>query len=226
MPREGYQEQLDELREDVLYMSEVVCDRLQTGLDALEKKDDDLARNVIDGDDEINQLYLDLERECVNLLALQQPVAGDLRFIAASFKIITDLERVGDLAVNLGEYAIEAEQDLAPDVDVQSIGDSVVEMNKQAIEAYAEEDTELCYTIGERDDEVDMMCQDASDTVMRNLIEREIDDETSEAEIEGLMRDVSRLLLTIRDLERVGDHAVNIAARTLYMVDNDDALIY
>lgn len=226
MPREGYQEKLDELQEDVLYMSEVVLDRLQTGLDALEKKDEELAREVIEGDDEINQLYLDLERECVNLLALQQPVAGDLRFIAASFKIITDLERVADLAVNLGEYAIEAEQDLAPDVDVQSIGDVVVDMNKQAMAAYIDEDTDLCYDIGDRDDEVDAMCQDASDTVMRNLIEREIDDETTEAEIESLMRDVSRLLLTIRDLERVGDHAVNIAARTLYMVDNDDALIY
>jgi len=226
MPREGYQEKLDELQEDVLYMSEVVLDRLQTGLDALEKKDDDLAEEVIHGDDEINQLYLDLERECVNLLALQQPVAGDLRFIAASFKIITDLERVADLAVNLGEYALEAEQDLAPDVDVQAIGEAVVEMNEQAMDAYTDEDTDLCYAIGDRDDEIDMMCQDASDTVMRNLIEREIDDETTEAEIESLMRDVSRLLLTIRDLERVGDHAVNIAARTLYMVDNDDALIY
>jgi len=226
MPREGYQEKLEELQEDVLYMSEVVLDRLQTGLDALEKKDDELAREVIEGDDEINQLYLDLERECVNLLALQQPVAGDLRFIAASFKIITDLERVADLAVNLGEYAIDAEQDLAPDVDVQAIGDAVVEMNEQAMDAYTDEDTDLCYAIGDRDDEVDMMCQDASDTVMRNLIEREIDDDTTDEEIESLMRDVSRLLLTIRDLERVGDHAVNIAARTLYMVDNDDALIY
>ncbi|CCQ32906.1 Phosphate-specific transport system accessory protein PhoU [Halorhabdus tiamatea SARL4B] len=226
MPREGYQEKLDELQEDVLYMSEVVFDRLRTGLDALEKKDDELAREVIEGDDEINQLYLDLERECVNLLALQQPVAGDLRFIAASFKIITDLERVADLAVNLGEYAIEAEQELALDVDVQAIGEAVVEMNEQAMTAYTERDGDLCYAIGDRDDEVDAMCQDASDTVMRGLIEREIDEETSEEEIESLMRDVSRLLLTIRDLERVGDHAVNIAARTLYMVDNDDALIY
>jgi len=226
MPREGYQEKLDELQEDVLYMSEVVLDRLRTGLDALEKKDDELAEEVIHGDDEINQLYLDLERECINLLALQQPVAGDLRFIAASFKIITDLERVADLAVNLGEYAIEAEQDLTPDVDVQSIGEAVVEMNEQAMAAYTDEDSDLCYAIGDRDDEVDTMCQDASDTVMRNLIEREIDEETSEVKVEELMRDVSRLLLTIRDLERVGDHAVNIAARTLYMVDNDDALIY
>ncbi|WEL20767.1 phosphate signaling complex protein PhoU [Halorhabdus sp. BNX81] len=226
MPREGYQEKLDELQEDVLYMSEVVFDRLQTGLDALEKKDDELAEEVIHGDDEINQLYLDLERDCVNLLALQQPVAGDLRFIAASFKIITDLERVADLAVNLGEYAIDAEQDHGPDVDVQAIGEIVVEMNEQAMAAYTDEDSELCYAIGDRDDEVDAMCQDASDTVMRNLIEREIDEDTTDEEIESLMRDVSRLLLTVRDLERVGDHAVNIAARTLYMVDNDDALIY
>ena len=114
MPRESYQEQLDALREDVLYMSEIVLERLRMGLDALERKDEDLAWGVIDGDDEVNGLYLDLERDCIDLLALQQPVAGDLRFIAASFKIITDLERVGDLATNLGEYTLDAQRDMYP----------------------------------------------------------------------------------------------------------------
>ena len=93
MPREGYQEQLDGLWEDVLYMSEVVLERLRMGLEALAHKDEELAWEVIEGDDEINQLYLELEGDCIDLLALQQPVASDLRFIAASFKIITDLER-------------------------------------------------------------------------------------------------------------------------------------
>ena len=95
MPRESYQEQLDTLREDVLYMSEIVLERLRLGLDALARKDEATAREVIEGDDEINRLYLDLEGSCIGLFALQQPVAGDLRFIASSFKIITDLERIG-----------------------------------------------------------------------------------------------------------------------------------
>jgi phosphate transport system protein len=226
MAREGYQEKLAALREDVLYMSEVVLERLRTGLDALEHKDDDLAWEVIEGDDEINQLYLDLEQDCIDLLALQQPVAGDLRFIAASFKIITDLERIGDLATNLGDYTLEAERDVFPEVDIQDIGNETIGMVERAMEAYDREDSEACIAISEDDDDLDARCERASETVVRDLIERQVGDSIGEAEIERLMADVSRLLLTIRDLERVGDHAVNIAARTMYMVENDDQLIY
>jgi len=224
MPREEYQEKLEQLREDVLYMSEIVLERLQMGLNALERKDEELAWDVIEGDDEINQMYLDLEKQCIDLIALQQPVAGDLRFIAASFKIITDLERIADLATNLGDYTLDAERDMVPDVDIQAIGDEVIEMVEDAMGAYANEETEFCYAIAEHDDEVDKMCEDASEIVARDLIER--DSVENEAEIQCVMQDVYRLLLTIRDLERVGDHAVNIAARTLYMVESDDDLLY
>jgi len=226
MARKGFQQQLSELREDVLYMSEIVLERMRMGLDALETKDESLAREVIEGDHEINELYLELERDCIDLFALQQPVAGDLRFIAASFKIITDLERVADLATNLGEYTLQAGRDLYPDVDIQGIGDAVIEMIEQAMTAYADEDAEACFEIDDHDDEIDKLCEDASSTVVRDLIETEIDETSSDADIEDLMSEVSRLLLTIRDLERVGDHAVNIAARTLYMLENSDELIY
>jgi phosphate transport system protein len=205
-------------------MSEVVRERLTMGLDALEQKDEDLAWEVIEGDHEINELYLELEQQCIDLIALQQPVAGDLRFIAASFKIITDLERIADLATNLGDYTLDAEQNLTPDVDIQSIGDLTVEMVEDAMKAYAGENTDRCYEIADRDDEIDDLCADASERVVRNLIERE--DLEDEDEVERLMQDVYRLLLTIRDLERVGDHAVNIAARTYYMVESDDDLLY
>ena len=226
MARKSYQERLEELREDTLYMSEVVLERLRMGLSALEDKDEQLAMEVIRGDDEVNQLYLDLEQDCTNLLALQQPVAGDLRLIAASFKIITDLERIGDLATNLGDYTLDAQRDVFPEVDVQTLGTTAGQMVEDAMSAYANEDTDACFKIADRDDEMDAMCEAASETVVRDLIEREVDADTTEADVERLMADVSRLLLTIRDLERVGDHAVNIAARTLYMVENDDELIY
>jgi len=224
MPRESYQERLEELQEDVLYMSEVVLERFRLGLDALEQKDEELAWEVIEGDGEINEMYLELEQDCVDLLALQQPVAGDLRFIAASFKIITDLERVGDLATNLGDYTLDAHESRFPDVDVQAIGDLAREMLEDAMVAYAEADVDACRDIAERDDELDQLCTDASRAVVRDLIERELDGD--DVNVEDLLVDVSRLLLTIRDLERIGDHAVNVAARTLYMVENDDELLY
>src|SRR6056297_2191900 len=223
MARDSYQEQLEGLREDVCYMGEVVMERLRMGLDALDRKDEALAREVIEGDYEVNQMYLELEQQCIDLLALQQPVASDLRFIAASFKIITDLERIADLAVNLGEYTLDATRDLFPDVDIQEMGVVTLDMVDDAVQAYDREDIEACRELATRDDDVDDFAERASEIVVRDLIERELEDHS---EVESLLQDVSRLLLTIRDLERVGDHAVNIAARTLYMVENDDELIY
>jgi phosphate transport system protein len=225
MPRQEYQDSLSNLREDVLYMSEIVAERLRSGLDALERKDDALAESVVDGDGEINRMYLDLESECVDLIALQQPVASDLRFIAASFKIITDLERIGDLAVNLAEYAIQADRDVFPEVDIQQIGVETLEMLDAATAAYADEDVDACYAVADRDDDVDAMCEAASSTVVRDLIAGDSFD-AQPADAEAYMEDISRLLLTVRDLERVGDHAVNIAARTLYMIEDDSKLLY
>jgi phosphate transport system protein len=224
MARTDYRSSLEELRDDVLYMSEVVAERLRMGLDALERKDERLAREVIESDGEINDMYLELEGTCVDLIALQQPVAGDLRFIIASFKIITDLERIADLAVNLGGYTLDAERDLFPDVDMQRIGRTTLEMLDDAMSAYADEEVDLCYGVADSDDEVDAMCEAASELVVRDLIESDYLGE--DENIESLMQDVSRLLLTIRDLERVGDHTVNVAARTLYMAENDDELLY
>lgn len=226
MPRVAYQSALDSLREDVLYMSELVVDRFRLALTALEQKDEALARDVIDGDDEINELYLELESDCVDLIALQQPVASDLRFIAASFKILTDLERVGDLAANLADYSLTADHDVFPEVDIQTIGTVVGEMVEDAMVAYAEGDTALCYALAERDNTVDERCVEASETVVSELLRRDDLSATADFDDEQLLADVSRLLLTVRDLERVGDHAANIAARTVYMVENDADLLY
>ncbi len=224
MPRNEYQSQLADLRTEVLEMSELVAERLEMALRALETNDHELAQQVIDGDSEINQQYLDLEKQCTDLIALQQPVAGDLRFIAASFKIITDLERIADLATNLGGYVTDGETNIFPQIDIQELGTVTLEMLDEAMTAYAEDDTELCYAVDDRDDDLDYLSEQASDTVVRELIESE--QMNPDDNIEQFMEDVSRFLLTIRDLERIGDHAVNIAARSLYMIENNDKLIY
>ncbi|WP_137289356.1 phosphate signaling complex protein PhoU [Natronorubrum halophilum] len=224
MARNEYQQQLADLRERVLEMSDLVCRRLERALEALETKDDELADQIIAGDHEINELYLDLEQTCIELLALQQPVAGDLRFIAASFKISTDLERIGDLAVNLGEYTKQAERERYSEIDIAYIGEQTIEMVEAAMAAYEADDATTTRDIAAMDDEIDALCEGASEIVVRDLLELET--AVEEFGDEALLEDVSRMLLTVRDLERVGDHAVNIAARTLYMVENDDELIY
>ncbi|QSG04175.1 phosphate signaling complex protein PhoU [Natranaeroarchaeum sulfidigenes] len=221
MPRHDYQRQLERLRGNVLDMSELVVERLELALDALETGDEEVIERVVSGDDEINQLYLDLEQDCVDILALQQPVAGDLRFIAASFKIITDLERIADLATNLAGYARRIDVDPDAIAGLRSIGETTIEMVEAAMSAYARDDADTTYDVADRDDAVDERCEQASERIVRDLLERSAADTT-----EAILDEVSIHLLAIRDLERVGDHAVNIAARTLYMVESDDELIY
>lgn len=206
-------------------MGNLVVEQLEMGLESLTTGNETLAREVIEGDEEINETYLTLENQCVDLFALQQPVAGDLRFITASFKIITDLERVGDLAANLAQYALTRKRDLTPKVAIDDIGRNAKALLTRGLEAYETEDVDACQEIAADDDDIDALCQRASETITRDLIEREADSDDPWA-VEQLLDDVSRVLLTIRDLERIADHAVNIAARTLYMAENDPALIY
>jgi len=222
MPREEYQERLNELREEVLGMSDLVLERYRSSLRALEDKDEELAREIIEGDAEINDLYLEIEGDCVDLLALQQPVASDLRLVAASFKIITDLERIGDLSTNLGRYTLEAERTRFSEVDVQELGAFAGSMVEDSARAYENENAGLCHDIEESDEVLDTRCEEASQRVIGRLIDGTVETGSTQE----LMQDATRLLLMIRDLERVGDHAVNIAARTLYMVENDDELLW
>jgi phosphate transport system protein len=224
MPRESYQRRLDELRAAVAEMGALVVDRLETALTALETGDERLAREVIDGDDEINTMYLDLEGDCIDLFALQQPVAGDLRFLTSTFKILTDLERVGDLATNLGEYALSSTSDRTPEIGVVDIGRDAVSLVERSVEAYTSGDVEAARAIAAADDDLDALCQSASQQLVRELVER--DSGADPWDVEQLLDDISVLLLTVRDVERVGDHGVNIAARTLYMVENDTELLY
>jgi phosphate transport system protein len=222
VPREDYQQSLHELRADVESMAQDVLAQLRQALKALDIDDNTLAQEVIDGDDQINQQYLDLEGDCVDLIALEQPVASDLRFVVASFKILTDLERIGDLATNLARYALADLSEIVSDVRIQQIGETAVEQLRAAVAAYVEDDADACREIADRDDELDTSCQTASEAVVRELVASDPDGWEIEQRLDG----VSRLLLTIRDLERIGDHAVNIAARTLYMNEGIPELIY
>ena len=221
MARNEYQEDLEVLRGDVLEMGERVVGGYGDALEALETKDGDLAAAVIDGDAAVNERYLDLEADCIDLFALQQPVAGDLRFVASSFKILTDLERVGDLATNLAEYALDAERERYPEVDIRYIGEQARAMLADALAAYDDGNAEAARAVAARDDEIDRLCEAAGETVVEDLIRTDYGDD-----IGTILDDASRLLLTIRDLERVADHAVNVCARVVYMVEHDDALLY
>ena len=221
--RDTYRAELATLRGDVRSMGDAVLDQLDDALSALATGDEALAQSVIDGDAAINERYLAIEDDCIDLFALQQPVASDLRFVTASFKISTDLERVGDLATNLAGYAIVEERTWEPDLEIGAVGSEAREMVADALDAYQREDVDACHAIADRDDDIDALCARASDRLVRDLVEGEVIDDTWG--MERLLDDVSRLLLTIRDVERIADHAVNVAARTCYAADGDKSLI-
>ena len=227
MPRKRYQRRLEALRADVLEMSALVCDRYEMAVEAAIDGNETLGQQVVDGDNEVNERYLEIEEECVALHALQQPVASDLRLVTASFKIITDLERVGDLATNLAAYG--RDDGLHPALEFRGLAQSAGDMLTDAMAAYETGDVDACYRIAARDEDLDERCRRASQAVLRHLVEtdreREGRDRSPEALAAGLEA-VSSGLLAVRDVERVGDHAVNVAARTLYMAENDDELLY
>jgi phosphate transport system protein len=258
MSREPLQEELEALRGDVLSMGELVRSRLATAIDALAAGPDadaaaaapDAIRNVIDGDQEINERYLAIESRCIDCFALQQPVASDLRIVAASFKISTDLERIADLAVNLAERANEPPAD--PTIDLHGLGEVALTMVDDALAAYEQADVWACHEVAETDDELDELCDRATAELFRRLVADESaapvmadsapperagtggNRPTPDAQqdnpedldaVEAAVAAAAWQLLVIRDLERVGDHAENVAARTCYMVEQDDTLL-
>jgi len=226
MPRENYQERLDDLRENVIELHTLVCERYEAAVKAVQTGDESLAQEVIAGDDAVNQRYLEIEEECVELHALQQPVASDLRLVTASFKIITDLERIGDLATNLAAYGGD-DGGLHPAIEFHRLAEAAIDMVRDAIDAYETNDVDACYRVATRDEDLDERCRRANEAVVRHLLEADRSrTNRSTAALADDLEDVSQGLLAVRDIERVGDHAVNIAARTLYMVENDDELLY
>jgi phosphate transport system protein len=221
MPRESYRDRLRALRGQVGAMGDRVLDQYRDATAVLETGDPMDAEAIIQSDKSLNEWYLDIESECVDLLALQQPVAGDLRFVASSFKIVTDLERIGDLATNLAAYGRDSGGELVGPVDLPSIAATAAEMIEAAMNAYARDDASLARETASRDENLDRQCKRASDALVRRLLTDDPD-----GGIDAALENVSRTLLTIRDLERIGDHAVNVCARTVYMVEHEEDLLY
>lgn len=225
MTRKSYAEQLEELRKDVMEMGLQVRERLGSALEAMAEGDRERADRIGSGDDQIDDTYVKIERKCSDLLALQQPVASDLRLITASFKIITDIERVGDKVVNLTDYTkLSRENRIMDEEDILQLGKFAGKMFEDALVYYEEENLEEASELVERDDEMDEMCEKSTNKILGHLIEKESRTLSTE-EATRLGQQVSTELLTIRDLERVADHATNIAARTIYLISSTRELI-
>ncbi len=205
-----FEDQLDELKERMLFMSSLVEKAIHTSLEALNHRDESQATQVIvDMEPQINELHLELDDRALQLLALQQPMAVDLRFITGAIKINSDLERMGDQAVNIAQRALSlvAQPALKPLIDIPHMADIAEKMVKDALDAFVRRDTELARQVVLRDDEVD----NYRDSIFRELIAHMIKDPRH-------ILQALDLILVSRNLERIADHATNIAEDVIYMV--------
>ena len=206
-----FHEELDGLKQTLLAMGALVEDQIRRVMRALIERDGDLAQNVIDRDRQVNSYDVEIDEKCVELLALHQPTAGDLRFITTAMKIVTDLERIGDQAVNIAQRAIELNEEpqLKPYIDLPRMAEKAQRMVKEALDAFVARDTELARQVCAKDEEVDGI----KEQIFRELLTYMMSDPKT------IPRAI-RLMLVSRFLERVADHATNIAEMVIYMVES------
>jgi phosphate transport system protein len=212
-PIPHFQEELDALKARLLEMGGLAEDRVRTAIDALVRRDTALVVQVLDGDGPINQFHIEIDSRCVKLLALHQPMAVDLRMILSAVKINTDLERVGDLAINIAEAASRylAHAPVKELVDIPRMAEIAQGMLRDALDSFVRRDLDLAQRVLDQDDDLDHL----KTQVFRDLLAFMLKDpQTIEPSLD--------LILISRHLERIGDHATNIAEDVIYMVSAKD----
>jgi phosphate transport system protein len=200
---------LDALKESILKMGSLVEDAIQKSIKALVERNRDLAVAVIDGDRTVNTYDVEIEEECIRLLALWQPKGSNLRFITTAIKIITDLERMGDLAVDVCERAVELldEPPLKPYIDIPRMAEAAQKMLKDSLDAFIAKDADLALNVCERDDFVDNLNHQIFNELLLYMLQDQ----------KNVSRAV-RITYIAKYLERIADHATNIAEMVVYMV--------
>ncbi len=210
--RGRFENQLRELNVKLLKMGAMVQDIIEVSVQALVKQDLDMAKEVYRMDDEIDELELELENECMRLLALQQPIARDLRVIGTIMKIITDLERMGDHAVNIAKVALKIGNEplIKPLIDIPRMSKLSENMVNKSLDAFMKADIHLAEEVAHDDEAVD----EIYDEIYKELIEMMIEDPS-------ITKQATHLLFIGRYLERIADHATNIGERVIYMVTGE-----
>jgi phosphate transport system protein len=202
--------EIDRLKEMLISLCEVVEENLRRAVESIRKRDANIARTVIEMDVEIDHMEVDMEEECLKILALYQPVAIDLRFIITAMKINNDLERIGDLAVNLAEHSTFLAGHRQTDVpfDFEEMTQKTELMLRKSLDALVKMDSKLAYEVCADDDEID-----ALDRQMQLMLQKAVHTHPEQTECLMHLRSASG------HLERVADHATNIAEDVIYMIE-------
>ncbi len=208
-----FQEDLDTLKERLLAMGGLAEERVREAVRGLMDRDNDALDGVLSGDEPINDFHMEIDDRCFKLLALHQPMAADLRVIVAAVKINTDLERVGDLAVNIGEAGKRYLQHppVKPLIDIPRMGDLAQKMLRDALDAFVRRDMALAEAVLAADDTLDAL----KTQIFRELLTYML--QTPQTIEPGL-----DLILMSRHLERIGDHATNVAEDVIFILSARD----
>lgn len=207
--RSNFHQSLDEMQADLLKMGTLVQEAIHQAVKSLAKMDNNLAQQIVAGDEKINNMMLNIEERCLRLIALQQPMAVDLRTIGMAMKIATDLERIADHAVDIAKTTqrLSGEQLVKPLVDIPRMADMAKEMLRDSLISFVERDAARAESLAAKDDEVDKLYS----SIFQEIIEMMGSNVSHN-------RQVTHLLMVARYLERVADHATNIGEWVIYMV--------
>ena len=207
-----FRKELENIKKRILALGALVEDRVRLAAQAVDQIDAEIAQRIIKADYEVDEMEVEIEEECLKVLALHQPVAVDLRFIIAVIKINNDLERIGDQAVNIAQRVeVIAKRPRPPFIfDYAEMGQKAQRMLKMSLDALVNLDVDIAYKVITMDDEVDQIKKDAYDKIKQAI-----------QDLPERVGYYINLLLISRHLERLADHATNIAEEVIYLVEGE-----
>ena len=210
--RKHFSRELEKIKKQILSLGAMVEERVRMATEAVETHDAELAQKIIHSDYDIDEMEVEIEEECLKILALHQPVAVDLRFLIAVIKINNELERIGDQAVNIAERVDTIGKGGGIDFffDYSSMGEKVQDMLKLSLDALVNMDYDLAFSVVMRDDEVDQIKSDAYDRIKHAM-----------GDHPDKLGELINLLLISRHLERLAAHATNIAEEVIYLIEGE-----
>jgi phosphate transport system protein len=210
MMQRHFDEELKTLKEKILHMGAMVETQIANSIKALVERDSDLARETIEKDHRVNAMDVEIDENSVELIALHQPMAKDLRFITTAMKISTELERMSDLAENIAERALELNEEpqLKPYIDIPRMAVHAQRMVKEALDAFVNRNVELAWKVIRDDDFIDGLTHQ----IFRELVSFMLEDQHTIAR-------AIRITFISKYLERIADHATNVAELVVYLVE-------
>jgi phosphate transport system protein len=212
LTRKGFDSELQYLHNDILRMGSIVEKQIHQSIEALVNQDEDLANTVIKNDDLVDNLQKEIESKCIILIAREQPLAIDLRTIFTSTKLVTDLERMADHAVDIAKIAriLKNEKFIKELIDIPKMADIVQNMINESLDAYVEGNVEKAYDVCKMDDEIDGIYRRVFNELLHMM-----------SKDSSIVNQVTQFLFICKYLERVADHVTNICEWTIYLVTGE-----